>query len=154
MKQQWQTAGFSQLSQAQLYALLQLRQQVFVVEQACVYLDLDDRDQQAVHMLCWQGEQLQAYQRCLAPGVSYPESSLGRIVVAPRARGLRLGKELVQRGISHNLRHWPQSDIRINAQAYLNAFYSALGFTADGQEYEEDGIAHVQMLYRRSAALE
>ena len=154
MKQQWQTAGFSQLSQAQLYALLQLRQQVFVVEQACVYLDLDDRDQQAVHMLCWQGEQLQAYQRCLAPGVSYPESSLGRIVVAPRARGLRLGKELVQRGISHNLRHWPQSDIRINAQAYLNGFYSALGFTADGQEYEEDGIAHVQMLYRRSTALE
>ena len=154
MKQQWQTAGFSQLSQAQMYALLQLRQQVFVVEQACVYLDLDDRDQQAVHMLCWQGEELQAYQRCLAPGVSYPESSLGRIVVAPRARGLRLGKELVQRGISHNLRHWPQSDIRINAQAYLNDFYSALGFTADGQEYEEDGIPHLQMLYRRSTALE
>lgn len=154
MTYQWQSAGFTQLSQRQLYALLQLRQRVFVVEQTCIYLDLDDRDQQAVHMLCWQDDELQAYLRCLAPGASYPDSSLGRIVVSPRARGRHLGKDLVKRGICHNLQQWPQSDIRINAQAYLTDFYTELGFAAQGQEYDEDGIAHIQMVYRRSAALE
>lgn len=154
MKYQWQTTSFTGLNQQQLYAALRLRQQVFVVEQSCIYLDLDGLDQHAFHVLCWRDTELLAYQRCLAPGSSYRDSALGRIVVAPQARGAQLGRELVQRGISHNLEKWPQSDIRINAQAYLRDFYTTLGFDSLGDEYDEDGIPHLQMLYRRSAALE
>ncbi len=152
MTLRWQTASFPELASRELYAALRLRQEVFVVEQDCVYLDLDNLDQQAVHMLCWRDEQLLAYQRCLPPGVSYPDSSLGRIVVSPQARGLQLGRDLVQRGIDHNLGQWPASNIRINAQAYLRGFYTGLGFAATGDEYDEDGIAHVQMLYVNSQA--
>jgi len=148
MDYQWLTRTFAELSQAQLYALLRLRQEVFVVEQHCIYLDLDGLDQDARHMLCMLDDRLLAYQRCLAPGLSYPESSLGRIVVSPGARGRQLGRALVQRGVDFNIRHWPRADIRINAQAYLRGFYTDLGFVAAGEEYVEDGIPHVQMLYR------
>ena len=150
----WETAEFTELSLDRLYALMRLRQAVFVVEQASIYLDLDDLDQQATHMLCWQDDRLLAYQRCLAPGASYPESAIGRIVVAPEGRGRDLGREIVRRGLRYNLRRWPQTDIRINAQAYLKDFYRDLGFIVDSDEYMEDGIAHVQMLYRRSAGFE
>ena len=150
MNYQWQTKAFAQLNLNELYAVLHLRQQVFVVEQNCVYLDLDGLDQRATHMLCWHAGQLLAYQRCLPPGLTYTESSLGRIVTAPTARGQQLGKKLVKKGISHNLQQWPQNDIRINAQAYLRDFYTGLDFTAQGNEYDYDGIPHLQMLYRCS----
>ncbi len=151
MNRQWQTSSFAELEVDALYDLLRLRQQVFVVEQDCVYLDLDGLDSAATHMLCREGGRLLAYQRCLPPGVSYPQSSIGRIVVAPEARGLRLGRDLVQRGIEHNLSRWPGSGIRLNAQAYLRRFYTELGFVAQGDEYDEDGIPHVQMLYATPA---
>lgn len=147
MTLQWQTLAFTELTRKELYAVLRLRQEVFVVEQRCAYLDLDGLDQQATHMLCLQARELMAYQRCLAPGLSYPESSLGRIVVCPAMRGLHLGRELVQRGIEHNLSQWPSHDIRINAQAHLQEFYVSLGFTAEGSEYLEDNIPHRQMRY-------
>ena len=150
MTLQWRTLAFSELTGAQVYALLRLRQQVFVVEQNCAYLDLDNLDQQAIHMLCLHNGALMAYQRCLAPGVSYPESSLGRIVVCPTRRGQHLGRNLVLRGIAHNLAQWPDSGIRINAQAYLEEFYTALGFVAEGSAYLEDNILHRQMRYRQS----
>ena len=96
MAYQWQTASFGSLSQQQLYAAMRLRQQVFAVEQAVIYLDLDNLDQHSVHMLCWQDTRLLAYQRCLPPGLSYPgESAIGRIVVCREARGSKLGRELV-----------------------------------------------------------
>jgi ElaA protein len=148
MTLQWQTLAFTELTREEMYAVLRLRQEVFVVEQRCAYLDLDDLDQQATHMLCMQDRELLAYQRCLAPGLSYPESSLGRIVVCPARRGLNLGRELVQRGIEHNLSQWPRHDIRINAQAQLQDFYTSLGFTAEGGEYLEDNILHRQMRYQ------
>ena len=151
MNRQWQTSSFAELEVDALYDLLRLRQQVFVVEQDCVYLDLDGLDSAATHMLCREEGRLLAYQRCLPPGVSYPQSSIGRIVVAPEARGLRLGRDLVQRGIEHNLSRWPGSGIRLNAQAYLRRFYTELGFVAQGDEYDEDGIPHVQMLYATPA---
>lgn len=153
MTDQWQTALFNELSQLQLYAALRLRQQVFAIEQDSLYLDLDNKDQQAVHMLCWEGDELLAYQRCLTPGVSYPESSIGRIVVAAQARGRQLGLELVQRGIAHNLERWPQHGIRISAQAYLERFYTDLGFEVRGDVYAEDGIPHIQMLHPGSTQL-
>lgn len=151
MAYQWQTSVFAELDARQLYAALRLRQEVFVVEQACLYLDLDNLDQEAIHMLCWQDGELLGYQRCLAPGASFPESALGRVAVSARARGRQLGRELVRRGISHNLQRWPRQGIRINAQAYLEDFYRSLGFAAAGDVFDEDGIPHIRMLYSRSA---
>ena len=149
MAYRWQHCEFPELGNSELYAALQLRQQVFCVEQDCAYLDLDDLDQGAVHILCWQGERLLAYQRCLAPGACYLESALGRIVVSSQARGRQLGRALVQRGINHNLQRWSGQGIRINAQAYLQAFYLDLGFVTAGDVFDEDGIPHIQMVYAR-----
>jgi ElaA protein len=148
MPYHWQTTNFPQLGVTDLYDLLQLRQAVFVVEQACLYQDLDGLDRQAAHMLCRCGNALVAYLRCLPPGASYRESSIGRIVVAPSHRDSGLGRELVGRGIDHNLARWPGTGIRINAQSYLRDFYIALGFDPVGAEYDEDGILHQQMVYR------
>ena len=115
------------------------------MEQDCVYLDLDGLDQKSVHILCWEGETLLAVLRCLPPGLSYTQSSLGRIVTAAAARGRSLGRELVERGIAYNLQQWPESDVRIGAQAYLDEFYISLGFIMDGEPYMEDGIQHIHM---------
>ena len=147
MRYHWQTTSFQALGNDELYKILRLRQEVFVIEQQCLYQDLDGNDQQATHILCWLGAELMAYQRCLPPGTSYNESSIGRILVAPEERGGGLGRELVARGIRHNRQHWPNSDIRINAQSYLQDFYTDLGFATQGDAYDEDGIMHVQMLY-------
>lgn len=144
---QWDVLTFTDLTPSQLYAILRLRQQVFVVEQQCAYADIDGVDPHAMHMLCMQGSDLLAYQRCLPPDTIYPESSIGRIVVSPEMRGQQLGRELVRQGISYNLSHWPQCDIRISAQAHLQPFYSSLGFVAEGSEYLLDHIPHRQMRY-------
>ncbi len=144
----WQTLAFAELSLAELYAVIRLRQQVFVVEQQCAYLDLDNSDQTATHLLCTCQGELIAYQRCLAPGQSYAESSIGRVVVSADMRGQQLGRELVQRGIEYNLSRWPQSDICISAQAHLQDFYASLGFVAEGTGYLEDNIPHQKMRYR------
>tara|TARA_R110001599_G_scaffold353459_1_gene592471 strand:+ start:176958 stop:177413 length:456 start_codon:yes stop_codon:yes gene_type:complete len=149
MNYQWQTTEFAGLNGAALYAVLRLRQDVFVVEQDCRYQDIDNLDQGAVHILCWQEGELLAYQRCLPPGTHFVESAIGRIVVSPQARGRKLGKELVTRGIDHNLLRWQDHSIRINAQAYLEAFYADLGFVSAGEVFDEDGIAHIQMVYAR-----
>jgi ElaA protein len=148
MTLEWKILAFAELTVEGMYAVLRLRQQVFVVEQNCAYLDLDNLDQHSMHMLCMRNQELLAYQRCLAPGLSYPESSLGRIVVCPTMRGQQLGRGLVLRGIEYNLLQWPGSGIRINAQAHLQDFYSSLGFTAEGSEYLEDNILHRQMRYQ------
>jgi len=145
----WQTLHFSELGGDELYTIMRLRQQVFIVEQDCVYLDLDDLDQESLHMLCWRGEELLAYQRCLPPGLSFAESAIGRIVVAPNGRGLKLGRELVQRGIDNNHQRWPEHDIQIGAQAHLENFYASLGFVTEGKEYIEDGIPHIHMIRSR-----
>ena len=152
MPYHWQTTNFSQLRGNDLYDVLHLRQAVFVVEQACLYQDLDGLDQRAAHVLCRDGDELVAYLRCLPPGASYRESSIGRIVVASSHRDSGLGRELVRRGIDYNLVRWPGSGIRINAQAYLRDFYIALGFDPVGAEYDEDGIAHQQMVYRAAGS--
>lgn len=147
MKLQWHILPFGDLGADRLYALLRLRQQVFVVEQDCAYLDLDDKDQQAFHILGTGPDRVLAYLRCIAPGQECPHSQLGRVVVDRGARGRNLGRELVQRGIAHNRARWPRDDIRISAQAHLQDFYASLGFTAEGDEYLEDGIPHRRMHY-------
>ena len=141
----WQSLSFDELNVHQLYAILRLRQEIFVVEQDCVFLDTDGLDLDAIHIVCWQDNQPMAYLRSLGPGLAYEQSSLGRIVVPESSRGLNLGRELVRRGIAYNLEAWPESDIRIGAQARLERFYNDLGFIVDGRPYEEDGIMHIYM---------
>ncbi|MEP5763921.1 MAG: GNAT family N-acetyltransferase [Halieaceae bacterium] len=142
---EWRTCAFDELGAVQLYAILKLRQAVFIVEQDCIYQDLDDLDQQSIHICCSRDGDLLAYLRCLPPGLDYTESALGRIVVSPSARGLQLGRELVQRGIDCNQSRWPGSGIRIGAQAHLEGFYHSLGFTTASDVYDEDGIPHIKM---------
>lgn len=142
----WMDDDFASLSSAMLYAILRLRQAVFVVEQNCAYQDLDNLDQCADHLYLLRDHQLIAYQRCLPPRSAFTESSIGRIIVSPSARHEGLGSRLVQRGIEHNRRRWPDSPIRIGAQAHLQSFYSALGFRVTGALYLEDGIEHIHML--------
>lgn len=142
---QWLNTRFEALSATELYAVLQLRQDIFVVEQACVYRDLDGLDAHCWHMRHLQDAELLAYQRCLPPGLSYAESSLGRITVTAAARGTGLGRALVQRGIDFNRQQWPGAGIAIGAQAYLRDFYASLGFVASGEPYLEDGIFHLPM---------
>lgn len=145
MTVKWQITGFDELSTRQLYAILRLRQVVFAVEQTSIYVDPDGLDLDAIHICAWENDRLMAYERCLPPGLQETESTLGRIVVAQEARGRDLGRELVRRGISHNRQRWPDSNIRIHAQAYLERFYQELGFVTDGDQYELDGIPHLEM---------
>ena len=147
----WHCLAFNELSLTDLYDLMRLRQEVFVVEQSCVYLDADGYDQNARHLLGRDGEgQLVACLRLFAPGVKYKEfpdeASIGRVCTAALARGTGLGQELMRRGIAEAERLWPGSRIRISAQAYLLNFYGKLGFVPVSEPYDEDGIPHVEML--------
>ena len=146
----WQWNGFNALTVAQLYAMLALRQEVFVLEQTCLYPDIDGLDPGAQHLLGWREvdgkAELVAHLRCLAPGAKYDEMSLGRVVTNPSARGSGLGRELVAQGIACAERLHPGHAIRIGAQAYLEAFYASFGFRTVSAPYDEDGILHVDML--------
>lgn len=143
----WQVCGFDDLDKRTLTAIFALRQAVFVVEQDCPYLDIDGLDEQCFHLTAQHDGELLAYLRCVPPGVSWAASALGRIVVAPAARGTSTGRELVRRGLEFNRRQWPDIGIEIGAQSYLLKFYSELGFVAEGEEYDEDGIPHTHMVF-------
>ena len=144
----WICCDFEQLSAGQLYDVLQLRAAVFVVEQNCPYQDLDDkdRDPQTKHLLHYNDAgQLLAYLRIMAPGVSYPEVAIGRVVTAAAGRGQGLGHELIDRGVTTARTRWPEQAIYLSAQAHLQDYYQRHGFTAVTAEYLEDGIPHVGM---------
>lgn len=142
----WSISPFYELNLDALYALLQLRAEVFVVEQTCYYQDLDYKDQLADHVLVYSGDQLAGYARLFAPGVVHPgAASIGRVVTHPGHRGRSLGRRLMQRSIDECRERWPEAPIRISAQVYLLAFYRSLGFEVVGEEYLEDGIPHVAM---------
>jgi ElaA protein len=147
---EWEWRHFDELTVAQLYDMLALRQQVFVLEQACLYPDLDGLDRDAHHLLGWQTRDgrrtLVATLRCLAPGAKYAEMSLGRVVTGSAARGTGLGRELVATGIEHATRLHPGHAIRIGAQAHLENFYGSFGFRTVSAPYDEDGIMHIDML--------
>jgi len=143
----WHLTEFSSLSTTELYDVMRLRQEVFVVEQNCVYLDADGYDAVARHLLGRDANgTLVAYLRLFAPGVKFTEACIGRVCTAASVRGTGLGQELMRRGIAEATRLWPESDLRISAQAYLLNFYGKLGFVAEGELYDEDGIPHVEMV--------
>lgn len=148
----WECKAFQELGLSGLYALMTLRQEVFVVEQHCAYQDADGLDIQAHHQMAWRpmpGQSLEALVACariLPPGLRYEQASIGRVVTAAQARGQGLGRELMQRTMARCGQLYPQHGIRISAQAHLQRFYGALGFVAVGAPYDEDGIAHVSMI--------
>lgn len=137
--------SFDELSNDELYAALHLRQEVFVVEQDCPYLDADNSDQNAFHLLCYEGNKLIAYLRAFKPGVKYDDSSMGRIVTEINSRGLGLGKEITKEGVKFLKKEYPNHEIVISAQHRLKHFYIDLGFTPRGEVYLEDDIDHIQM---------
>lgn len=146
----WQWASFEELGAADLYALLALRQEVFVIEQACLYRDLDGIDQRSFHLLGWRDTagqpELVACLRCVWPGVKYHELSLGRVACAAAVRGGGIGKALFAEGLRRATEQFPQHRIRISAQRYLQRFYENFGFAVVSAPYDEDGIEHVEML--------
>ncbi len=151
---EWQAHSFDALGGADLYAMLALRQQVFILEQQCLYADIDHKDQFAHHLFGWRvidgKRQLAAYLRCLAPGVTYDEVSLGRVLTAPAARGGGIGRELLTEGLALAERLYPRQAIRIGAQQHLERFYAGFGFDTVSEPYDEDGILHIDMLRQGS----
>lgn len=143
----WRCDPFDRLTVERLEAIYHARQQVFVVEQTCAYLDVDGCDNRCLHLAAWADDDrtLQAYARLVAPGVKYPEASIGRVLTTDVARGTGLGRELVRRAIEISRMAYPGTGIRISAQARLIDFYTGAGFAVVGSPYEEDGLPHIEM---------
>ena len=139
----WKT--FAELSLDELYAIINLRQKVFIVEQDCPYIDADYADQDAFHLLAYNDKDLIGYLRAFRPGIKYDGSSLGRIVSEINSRGLGIGKEITKEGVNFLSKEYPDHEIVISAQHRLEHFYVELGFKARGEVYLEDDIDHIQM---------
>ena len=142
----WYAKAFIDLSPAELYKILQLRCEVFVVEQNCVFLDADNKDEGCIHFMGFENDELVACTRLVPPGYIYDEISIGRVVTSPKHRGKGLGRELMQRSIELCKQFFGDGPIKIGAQCYLLNFYAALGFKVVGEKYLEDGIEHVHMI--------
>jgi ElaA protein len=143
----WHIKSFTELSTDELYKILQLRSAVFVVEQNCPYLDMDDKDRKAIHLWNMDHEgNVTAYCRLLPAGISYTEPSIGRVATASTIRKTGVGRVLMQKAISYIHDTWNQHVIRISAQLYLDKFYTSLGFEQVGESYLEDDIPHIEML--------
>lgn len=142
----WEIKKFDELTVAELYAILQLRSEVFVVEQTCVYQDMDNKDNLSYHVMCWQDDNLLATARIIPPGISYTEPSIGRVVTSKTTRGNGTGRKLMNVAIKKTIELFGVTGIKIGAQLYLNKFYSSLGFEQTSDIYLEDGIEHIEML--------
>jgi ElaA protein len=142
----WTCKAFIDLTPDELYAILRLRSEVFVVEQNCVFLDMDNKDQSSQHLMGWQENKLLGYARIVPAGFSYVESSIGRIVTSPNARGRGIGRDLLQQSIQTLYTLHGKRVIRIGAQYYLKKFYESFGFEQASDIYLEDGIEHIEML--------
>jgi len=142
----WTDKKFNDLEPRELYAILQLRSEVFVVEQNCVFQDMDNKDQVSHHLMGWQGDKLVAYSRIVPAGISYVEFSIGRIVSSPAVRGQGIGRVLVNKSIQLAYSLHGKGVMRIGAQYYLRGFYESFGFRNAGDIYLEDGIEHIEML--------
>ncbi len=142
----WIIKKFRELTTDELYALLRLRSEVFVVEQNCVFLDMDNKDQESLHLMGFLNEQLVAYTRLMPAGLVYDLPSIGRVVTSASVRGSGTGRLLMQKSIEEIRKISGQSPIKIGAQLYLKDFYSSLGFAQTSGIYLEDGIEHIEMV--------
>ena len=134
------------LSTREMYAIIQAREAVFVVEQQCAYQDVDGLDLDSWHLSVLKGNELAAYARVVAPGLKYAEPSIGRVLTLAQFRSLKIGYALVAEAIRFTEAHYPGAGIRIGAQAHLQKFYGSLGFEPVSKVYDEDGIPHIDML--------
>ena len=137
---------FKELNIDELYAILQLRSEIFVVEQDCVYQDIDDKDQIALHVLGFKGAKLVAYTRIFKPGDYMDYASIGRVVVRAEARKFKYGYDIMKASVKAIQDNFDTEIIKISAQTYLKRFYNKLGFKEVGEGYLEDGIPHIAML--------
>jgi len=143
----WILKKFDELKPHELYSILQLRNEVFVVEQNCVYQDADNKDQASYHFAGWRNDKLIAYARLLPKGVAYKDFvSIGRVVTSPSARGESAGKELIKHSIEQLNNLFGSVPIKIGAQIYLKKFYTEFGFQQTSDIYFEDGIKHIEMI--------
>jgi ElaA protein len=145
----WVFKSFDELTTAELYAIIELRNRVFVVEQNCPYQDADYKDQKSFHLMGWKDDELAAYTRIIPQGISYNEASIGRVVTSPDHRGSGIGRQLMQRSIDKAFNQFHCTAIKIGAQVYLKQFYESLGFVQASEEYLEDGIPHIDMLLEK-----
>jgi len=141
----WKTKTFDELSTKELYQILRLRSEVFVVEQNCVYQDIDNKDQKAVHLFGEFEGEIIAYSRLFKPGAYFEFSSIGRVVVAEKYRNKNFGHELIDQSILEIKKHFKEDNITISAQLYLKKFYQIHGFINTSEEYLEDDIPHIEM---------
>ena len=146
MNIRWILKKFGELSLDELYAIMRLRVEVFVVEQNCAFQDLDNKDQKCLHFMGWDDDSLCAYTRIVPPGIAYDLPAIGRVVTAPKARGGGLGRTLMEKSIIETKKHYGNTDIKVGAQLYLKEFYTSLGFIQSSGMYLEDGIEHVEMI--------
>ena len=137
---------FKQLSLDELYYILQLRSEVFVVEQDCVYQDVDGKDQKAIHIIGKKGGKIIGYTRVFKPGDYFKEASIGRVVISEKERHLKYGNELMKASIKAIEEVYNTKEIKISAQKYLEKFYNNHGFKTIGDSYLEDGIPHIAMV--------
>jgi ElaA protein len=147
----WQVKHFHQLSVDELYDILKLRIDVFVVEQTCYYPDLDniDKHQETLHLFCYEQGKISAYLRILAKGQSYDEYiAIGRVIVAEQARGTGMGHKLMVEALRLSLQYFPEETIKISAQEHLESFYNKHGFERISAMYLEDNIPHIAMLQK------
>jgi ElaA protein len=143
---QWQFSSYGALSLQQLYAALQLRTEVFVVEQNCVFQDMDGADDKAMHLLGDMDGKLVAYARCFNAGIKFKEASIGRVITHSSLRGTGLGHAVMLQAMGSMKMVWGAQPIRIGAQARLEKFYAQHGFEVASAPYIEDGIPHIEML--------
>ena len=145
MSLKWTIKRFKALSTDELHDLLQLRSEVFIVEQNCVYQDIDDKDRKALHLIGEYDSKMVAYARLFKPGDYFEEASIGRVVVGAQYRDIKWGHELMRQSIAGIQAHFNTTIITISAQLYLKQFYESHGFAATSEVYLEDDIPHIQM---------
>lgn len=141
----WNTYHFDELTARKLYEFLKLRVDVFIVEQECPYPELDNLDQESIHMAYTENGRTLAYARLVPGGVKYDLPSIGRVIVHPDARSRGLAKQLLEKSIDYILMEWKANEIQLQGQVYLKGFYESFGFVPMSEEYDEDGIPHVDM---------
>lgn len=143
----WQCVRLHDLPALALHRIMRARQEVFVVEQQCIYLDADAADESSWHVTGWAVDgQVLAYARLVDPGIKYAEASMGRVITPARSRGTGKGREVVRRAVAQSALAYPGVALRISAQSRLEHFYASFGFVVVGEGYLEDGIPHTEML--------
>ena len=149
---EWLNQSFDEISGRELYEILKLRVNVFIVEQDCPYAEIDGNDFDAIHITCKDQQGIAAYTRLLPKGVKYESPSIGRVIVRADLRGTGLGHLLMERALHQVLKKWKPSEILLQAQTHLESFYKQHGFNTISEPYKDDGIPHIDMRYSVSVA--